>query len=34
MAQPLARQRWWALTIWLTHVAALGLFIMAALGFL
>ena len=34
MAQPLARQRWWALGIWLAHVAALGLFIMAALGFI
>ena len=34
MAQPVARQRWWALGIWLTHVAALALFIMAALGFI
>ena len=33
-AQPLARQRWWALGIWLAHVAALGLFIGAALGFI
>ena len=31
-AQPLARQRWQALAIWLAHVAALGLFIMAAMG--
>ena len=34
VAQPLARQRWWALGIWFIHVAALGLFIMAALGFI
>ena len=34
MAQPLARQRWWTLGIWLAHVAALGLFIMAALDFI
>jgi len=34
MAQPIARQRWWALGIWLAHVAALGLFLMAALGFI
>ena len=33
-AQPLARQRWQALAIWLAHVAALGLFIMAGLGFI
>ena len=34
ITQPLARQRWWTLGIWLAHVAALGLFIMAALGFI
>ena len=34
IAQPRARQRWWALGIWLVHVAALGLFIMAGLGFI
>jgi hypothetical protein len=27
VAQPVARQRWWALGIWLTHVAALALFL-------
>jgi hypothetical protein len=32
IAQPIARQRWQALAIWLAHVAALGLFIMAAVG--
>ena len=28
LAQPRASQRWWALGIWLVHVAALGLFIL------
>jgi hypothetical protein len=28
LAQPRARQRWWALGIWFVHVAALGLFIL------
>ncbi len=28
LAQPLARQRWWALTIWAIHIAALGLLIL------
>jgi len=32
VAQPIARQRWWVLGIWLAHVAALGLFIMSAAG--
>jgi hypothetical protein len=32
IAQPLARQRWQVLAIWLTHVAALALFIMSAAG--
>jgi hypothetical protein len=31
-AQPLGRQRWQVIAIWLTHVAALALFIMAAMG--
>ena len=34
IAQPVARQRWWALGLWFVHVAALALFIGAALGFL
>jgi hypothetical protein len=28
LSQPRSRQRWWALTIWFIHVAALGLFIL------
>lgn len=28
LAQPRARQRWWTLTIWFVHVAALGLFVL------
>ena len=31
-AQPIARQRWQVIAIWLAHVAALALFIMAAMG--
>jgi hypothetical protein len=34
ITQPVARQRWWVLAIWLTHVAALALFILAAMGFI
>jgi len=33
LAQPRASQRWWALGIWLVHVAALGLFILIGSGF-
>src|SRR4051794_13410385 len=34
LAQSSAAQRWWALGIWLVHVAALALFIMSAMGFI
>ena len=34
ISQPLARQCWQALAIWLIHAAALALFIMAAMGFI
>jgi hypothetical protein len=34
LAQSRARQRWWALGIWLVHVAALGLFIFLAARYL
>jgi hypothetical protein len=34
ITQPLARQGWQALAIWLIHAAALALFIMAAMGFI
>jgi hypothetical protein len=34
IAQPLARQRWWAVGIWLAHVAALGLFLGIVFRFL
>ncbi len=33
LAQPRARQRWWALAIWLVHVAALVFFIVVGPGY-
>ena len=34
LAQPRARQRWWALGIWFVHIAALGLFILLGARYL
>jgi hypothetical protein len=33
LALPLARQRWFALIMWLIHIGALGLFIMIGVVF-
>jgi hypothetical protein len=33
LAQTRARQRWFAITIWLNHVAALGMFMLIGLLF-
>jgi hypothetical protein len=34
LVQPRAVQRWWALAIWLIHVAALALFLLSGFGYL
>jgi hypothetical protein len=34
IAQPRARQRWWALGIWFVHVAALAVFLLVGFGLL